>query len=229
MGLDWTAALLPNERPSWSSASLEAMSPPSAFNLPGPTSALVSDGKGGLIRKTAYWSWGESEWKVIVKKESMGTKRVEKALPLMKDEAGQPQSPVQSTSSISSTPSGPGRIERAIKNVKDATKDTLKDAKEKVKEAGSHSKSNSTHSEGADFENNDDDDDSALADDIATGEPLTDAEGWVYGDNQWKGQSSSGGLGKVSFKIADVFTVLDSLSSLLDTDDGLVLLSCRKW
>lgn len=28
-------------------------------------------------------------------------------------------------------------------------------------------------------------------------EPDTDAEGWVYGDNKWEGQTGKGGIGKV--------------------------------
>ncbi|KAF8891685.1 integral peroxisomal membrane peroxin-domain-containing protein [Infundibulicybe gibba] len=81
MGLDWTAALLPGERPSWCSAAQHAVSPPTAFSLPGDTVAFLSDGKGGRIKRTAIWKWEEAEWRVLVKKDGGGINRVEKPLP----------------------------------------------------------------------------------------------------------------------------------------------------
>ncbi|KAF9051007.1 hypothetical protein BDZ89DRAFT_1056904 [Hymenopellis radicata] len=51
MGIDWTAALLPNERPSWCSSSLLPVQPPAAFALP------------------PGWVWEEPEWSVIVHTE----------------------------------------------------------------------------------------------------------------------------------------------------------------
>ena len=64
---------------------MEPVSAPSSFALPSPTVAYLGDGKGGLFKHTATWKWGEGEWKVVVKKE-MGTKRVEKELPVMKED-----------------------------------------------------------------------------------------------------------------------------------------------
>jgi len=34
------------------------------------------------------------------------------------------------------------------------------------------------------------------AHDLYDEEPLTDADGWVYGDNKWEGQGPRGGIGK---------------------------------
>ena len=84
VGLDWTGALLPGERPPWCSATMEAVAAPSSFTLPPPTCAYLGDGRGGLFKHTATWAWSEGEWKVVVKKE-MGTKRVEKEVPVMKE------------------------------------------------------------------------------------------------------------------------------------------------
>ncbi|KZS98406.1 hypothetical protein SISNIDRAFT_435493 [Sistotremastrum niveocremeum HHB9708] len=89
MGLDWTAALLPNERPSWCTTNLQAISPPSLFALPPPTTVFHSDGKGLRIRRHAVWSWVEPEWKVVVRKENadgQSVLRVEKPLPVVTDE-----------------------------------------------------------------------------------------------------------------------------------------------
>jgi hypothetical protein len=32
--------------------------------------------------------------------------------------------------------------------------------------------------------------------DLSDEEPMTDTDGWVYGDNKWEGQGSKGGIGK---------------------------------
>ncbi len=71
MGLDWTAALLPGERPSWCSASQAPLPPPAAFALPAPTTAFLSvDGAPDTReQRTATWAWAESEWRVVVRRD----------------------------------------------------------------------------------------------------------------------------------------------------------------
>jgi len=81
MGLDWTAALLPGERPSWCSASQQPISPPNAFNLPESTVVYLPDGKGGRLKRTATWKWEEPEWRVLIHKEGSTVSRVERPLP----------------------------------------------------------------------------------------------------------------------------------------------------
>ncbi|KAJ7124893.1 integral peroxisomal membrane peroxin-domain-containing protein [Mycena epipterygia] len=88
MGLDWTAALLPAERPSWCSKSQNAVAPPNAFVLPDDTTLYIPspDGKG-RAKRCARWTWEEHEWRVIVRKEgATGLSRVEKPLPSEKEE-----------------------------------------------------------------------------------------------------------------------------------------------
>jgi hypothetical protein len=86
MGLDWTAALLPQERPAWSSASSEQpVSPPSVFTLPPVTIAYLQKGKG-RVKRTATWRWEEEEWRVLVKREGSGTSRVERPLPAVNED-----------------------------------------------------------------------------------------------------------------------------------------------
>ena len=85
MGLDWTAALLPQERPAWSTASEEPVSPPSAFILPPPTTVYLPH-KNGRAKHTAIWTWEEDEWKVLRKLEGSSTSRVERPLPSLKEE-----------------------------------------------------------------------------------------------------------------------------------------------
>lgn len=86
MGLDWTAALLPQERPAWSTALEEPITPPSAFVLPPPTTVYLPHEKG-RTKHTATWTWEEDEWRVLRKLEGSSTSRVERPLPSLKEEA----------------------------------------------------------------------------------------------------------------------------------------------
>lgn len=86
VGLDWTAALLPGERPSWCSASQLPLPPPSTFSLPSPTTSFVPVGKHGRAKRLARWTWEEPEWRVVVRKEGHdGLWRIEKTPPKDKD------------------------------------------------------------------------------------------------------------------------------------------------
>ncbi|KAI0049878.1 hypothetical protein FA95DRAFT_778772 [Auriscalpium vulgare] len=111
VGLDWTAALLPNERPSWCDAALQPVPPPAAFALPPPTTAFLPapGNPNARERRVASWVWEDSEWSVVVKKGELG-----------------------------------------------------KDAEAE----GAHE------------------------------EDVTDAEGWVYGDNKWESRSGKGSISK---------------------------------
>ncbi|KAH8119354.1 integral peroxisomal membrane peroxin-domain-containing protein [Phellopilus nigrolimitatus] len=152
VGLDWTAALLPGERPSWCSSALEPLSPPSAFTLPEPTCVYVSDGKGGLVKRTASWTWEEGEWKVVVKKEDAN--RV-------------------------------GRIRQKVHGAKLKLKTSREGDSGDVE-------LDSVRSDTADTSSSI----SGDAHDTEAEEPLTDNDGWMYGDNKWTAVSSNGGLGK---------------------------------
>lgn len=85
MGLDWTAALLPQERPAWSTSSEEPISPPSAFILPPPTTVYLPH-ENGRAKRTATWTWEEDEWRVLRKLEGSSTSRIERPLPSLKEE-----------------------------------------------------------------------------------------------------------------------------------------------
>ncbi|KAJ3838706.1 Peroxin/Dysferlin domain-containing protein [Lentinula raphanica] len=87
MGLDFSPALLPNERPSWCSVSLQPVSPPAAFTLPEPTSVYLHDSHGRRVKRTATWKWEEPEWRVLVKKEDGAVSRVERPVPAVKEES----------------------------------------------------------------------------------------------------------------------------------------------
>lgn len=171
VGLDWTSALLPSERPSWCSASLEPVSPPSGFTLPPPTVSYVSDGRGGLVKRAASWTWDEGEWKVSVRKD-FGLKRVEKELPVPKDDGSQYAN----------------KAGKAKQKVYEASQKLKTPRDSDTKDVDEHEQDDPDSSEPI----------SALQD-LDRDDQVTDNDGWIYGDNKWKAFSNSGGLGKVRF------------------------------
>ncbi len=68
VGLDWTAALLPQERPSWSDESNSPVSPPSSFSLPATkimlTPAPTPQDPKAFTRRTIKWAWVDAEWSI---------------------------------------------------------------------------------------------------------------------------------------------------------------------
>ncbi|KAH9485290.1 Peroxisomal membrane protein PEX30 [Psilocybe cubensis] len=188
VGLDWTAALLPGERPSWCSSSHHPLSPPNAFSLPPNTTIYLEDEKGGKLKRTATWKWEEPEWRVVVRRTGGGLSRVERPLPSIKDES--PNS---------------SRLLKAASRLRDPG-------------------SNITVNSSSTFDTNkglvgntDVDYDSQDPTDTPGEEPLTDIDGWVYGDNKWEGQSNRGGMGKYTryrrwTRVAVVFEEVETVS-----------------
>jgi len=168
MGLDFTAALLPGERPSWCTSNLQPVSPPAAFSLPTPTTVYLPDPtrKNGKIKRTAQWTWEEPEWKVSVRKDVFSSvTRVEKPVPSLQDE---------STASTSAS-----RILKAAGKMRQASiSDT---SPERQRKEGGEDEGEVKPDRGEE----------AIQED-----PCTDSDGWVYGDNKWEGGSAKGGIGK---------------------------------
>ncbi|KAH8828522.1 Peroxin/Dysferlin domain-containing protein, partial [Flagelloscypha sp. PMI_526] len=82
MGLDFTAALLPNER------SFHPVQPPTSFSLPESTSVVSTTPERKKIKRTAKWIWEDPEWRVLVHTEgSSSFTRVEKPLPSLETES----------------------------------------------------------------------------------------------------------------------------------------------
>jgi len=184
VGIDWTAALLPNERPSWcapisplvNGASQNPSSspvpnqyvplpPPATFPLPPATSVVLPSPNGkGFIRKNARWKWEENgEWEVLVHKE--GEREAKKLRVSVK------------TSSAEDEPKGSVLAKAAGKlgAMSSPTTQSFEDNE------GSSSPNKATSS--ASFP--------------AEGE-FTDQDGWIYGDNKWENAAPKGGMGKAS-------------------------------
>ncbi|KAI6121381.1 integral peroxisomal membrane peroxin-domain-containing protein [Pisolithus sp. B1] len=166
MGLDWTAALLPGERPAWCSAAQVPLPPPAAFSLPPPTVSYVTVGNGeARAKRVATWTWEEPEWRVVIKREGReGVWRVEKSPPRDKD----------------TSEDAAGAAARMLRAARGRDSGRL---------AGP---SNGPESDKAGEQHVDDP--SAIAG--AEDDSATDPEGWVYADNKWEGLSSRGGIGK---------------------------------
>ncbi|WVQ99393.1 hypothetical protein IAU59_006526 [Kwoniella sp. CBS 9459] len=69
MGLDWTSALLPQERPSWCDLHLQPVSPPQSFSLPATTSVVIpaptATDPNGRVLRTASWKWLDDDWSIV--------------------------------------------------------------------------------------------------------------------------------------------------------------------
>ncbi|PPQ89576.1 hypothetical protein CVT25_012248 [Psilocybe cyanescens] len=189
VGLDWTAALLPGERPSWCSASQHPLSPPNAFSLPPNTTIYLPDDKGGRLKRTATWKWEEPEWRVVVRKNGGGLSRVERPLPSIKDES--PNS---------------SRLLKAAGRLRDSGSTATVNSS-----AVSDTNKSTMGTSDVDFDSQD-------CKDTSEEEPLTDVDGWVYGDNKWEGQSNRGGMGKYTryrrwTRVAVVFEEVETVSA----------------
>jgi len=169
MGLDWTAALLPGERPSWCSGSQLPVAPPSAFTLPSSTTVYMTEGKTRM-KRTATWKWEEEEWRVLVCKEGGGgLTRIERPVPKGDDLAAG---------------AGANRILKAAGKMSRAS---ISGAEGEDSELGGGGRVERTGSVG-----NTTGVKAAEVDE----EVFTDVDGWVYGDNKWEHGSSKGGMGK---------------------------------
>ncbi|EGO25191.1 hypothetical protein SERLADRAFT_448190 [Serpula lacrymans var. lacrymans S7.9] len=172
MALDWTAALLPGERPSWCNDTQVPVPPPVVFTLPSTTTAYVSDGHGGRIRRTARWTWEEPEWRVVVRREGQeGAWRVERSPPQERD-----------------TDIGEDAAGTAVRMLRAARK-----------RSGSGTAGPSFSGLGGSPErerNTERHADESFLETVEEEEPSTDADGWVYGDNKWESLSNKGGMGK---------------------------------
>lgn len=178
MGLDWTAALLPGERPSWCTAALQPVAPPTVFALPAPTAVYTHDAAGRRVRRTARWAWAEPEWRVAVHRAGGVRARVERPLP-------HEDAPGAASASAS-------RILRAAGKVRDGggagvSPERHMREESQVATAGRAGEKDKSGGGGG----------PAGEEDAVEEEPLTDADGWVYADNKWEGGSSKGAMGKV--------------------------------
>ncbi|KZT20108.1 hypothetical protein NEOLEDRAFT_1022940, partial [Neolentinus lepideus HHB14362 ss-1] len=179
ISLDWTSAMLPAERTPWSSPPphFVPLAPPSSFALPSDTIVYQDfDASNGTeknkrrVKRHAHWTWEEPEWKVIIRQEGTSAQRQERDLPVEGS---------SSSTSASKLLKGVVNHRREGSAGKEDVDIELAEQQKRVKNeiAEGHDAGGAHHDEEGD-------------------EPLTDSDGWVYGDNKWENQSAKGGMGK---------------------------------
>ncbi|KAG9006002.1 hypothetical protein FRB93_009103 [Tulasnella sp. JGI-2019a] len=183
MGLDWTAALLPSDRPSWCSIppNLSPLPPPGSLSLPGPTTVYLPipstrpTARNFRMKRTSKWRWDDGDWGVVVgtagKDGVVKVDRVKIDLPMDAEGLGNGSAArlvdavgkgLRRSQTISSSDSGNSVKENGYE--KEAPKSptlatTGNTAKDSIQEA-------------------------------------TDLDGWIYADNKWEHPASKGGIGK---------------------------------
>ncbi|TXT04865.1 hypothetical protein VHUM_03948 [Vanrija humicola] len=202
MGLDWTSALLPQERPSWCDSHLLPVSPPGSFTLPPASSidlpAPTKSEPRAQVRRTATWRWIDDDWAVVRKSADAASAPAVPAIP--EDEAKSPTSSSRPSSGLFSTSPDDSRTPSATESAFAKGLGRLKGVSTLPPASPSSSPTKTTRlragSEAASEASVTDAVDGAGA--IPETNEVTDADGWVYGDNKWENMGPRGGLGKVS-------------------------------
>ncbi|BEI87810.1 uncharacterized protein CcaverHIS019_0105280 [Cutaneotrichosporon cavernicola] len=202
MGLDWTSALLPQERPSWCDSHLLPVAPPQAFALPAPSSidlpAHTHTEPRGMLRRTATWRWLDDDWSVV--KKVKGAPAPSDPTPVA------PPAPVARPAPGLFSPSdgrSPSIAETAFAKGLGKLKSvplpgTPASSSPAPAKASTDSRRQRTGSESTDASHEDVVSSAAGQPEgsIPEADDETDADGWVYGDNKWENMTARGGLGK---------------------------------
>lgn len=177
VGLDWTAALLPQERPSWSDEANNPVSPPSSFSLPATKIMLTpsptpADPKA-FTRRTIKWQWVDPEWSIagVSSKGYYPSSAVYKGT--AKDAA------IKSASVL-------GDKDAAAAAKQGYLGDALSRIRARTSGGGQVDEDVGDVGTTAHRVNGDDGD----------GEWDVDTEGWQYGDNAWEKMSKKSGMGR---------------------------------
>ncbi|GAA5918141.1 hypothetical protein JCM1841_005271 [Sporobolomyces salmonicolor] len=187
VGLDWTHALLPGERASWTDPSSNPSNPPSSFLLPPPQIVYIPSptpaDPNSRLKKTTEWRWLDPEWRVLrnsipsVALPAMGSPAFESPPATSAAAAGRPSPPA--------SPSLPGR----------GGSTPASSLLRSTSPASSRAPPSSPPPPQAP---------SLLAPASLVLDPhstlfatwIVDAEGWQYGDNHFEKMGPRGGLGK---------------------------------
>ncbi|EOR01170.1 hypothetical protein E3P77_00786 [Wallemia ichthyophaga] len=170
MGLDWTHALLPGERPTWSDSNLDPVLPPNTFNLPQDTS--TND-------KIVYtWSWLDESWMVT----TPGQNKPVKILPLPNIPSEDDDKGDNSTHSFSVDRSGAEKaLKQGLAKFNRHSAQAPTETKQKSVDKDPPTRSSIDAIAGSNQE-------------MGTADGV-DQNGWSYGDNQWERWSSKNGMG----------------------------------
>ncbi|EST07541.1 Peroxin/Dysferlin domain protein [Kalmanozyma brasiliensis GHG001] len=178
VGLDWTAALLPQERPSWSDEANNPVSPPSSFSLPATkimlTPAPTASDPKAFTRRTIKWQWVDPEWSIagVSSRGYYPSSTVYKGS--AKDAAIKSASVLGDKDAVAAAKQG--YLGDALNRIRARTSGAEKQVDEDaVSDVGT-----TAHRVGGDDEQDWD----------------VDTEGWQYGDNAWDKMSKKSGMGR---------------------------------
>ncbi|KAM0786782.1 hypothetical protein ACM66B_002216 [Microbotryomycetes sp. NB124-2] len=180
VGLDWTHALLPGERASWTDPALNPANPPTSFVLPPPsvtyTSSPTRSDPHSRLKRTTEWKWLDPEWKV------QRSTITGDAVPA----AGGGMTKSTSMFSVSS-PSDAVDAAKAARRMsmqqEPGLTTTSTDVDASPLPGSDHAVLQGTNRE-------------AIADENLFVNWLVDDEGWQYGDNHFEKMGPKGGLGR---------------------------------
>ncbi|PWN23269.1 hypothetical protein BCV69DRAFT_113910 [Microstroma glucosiphilum] len=181
VGLDWTAALLPQERASWTDSSLGPVSPPASFTLPAESVSTRQTEGGKWEKRTVKWSWDEDEWHVVVGEGGrmvLGDGTGE-ATPTA-SAAGSPRGP---SGALPASPSGAPTLFSSFKRRASEASATSSDKPSEDPHLTSPPSPFNEQRRLSSFEEGE-------------VEEETDSSGWRYGDNSWEKMGSKSGMGK---------------------------------
>lgn len=192
VGLDWTAALLPQERPSWSDESNNPVSPPSSFSLPPARVTLkptpTSSSPQSHVRRLVRWQWIDAEWSVAGRDGFPVLAASRTGADQSLSTSSPPGSPSLSStngarrsSSISST-----LFSQSASSASSTVDDDASSATTETAAAGNGTKKDRRQSSTATSD--------VLPSDLTLLD--VDAEGWQYGDNGWEKMSRKAGMGR---------------------------------
>ncbi|SCV70250.1 BQ2448_1644 [Microbotryum intermedium] len=183
VGLDWTHALLPGERASWTDAALHPAIPPVSFVLPPAsvtyTSSPTRSDPTSRLKRTTEWKWLDTEWRVMRSSSNTQINAIGSTATSTNADGSILANPSSSTtSSMTRSPSLSAALQSYISST------TKPDPDHPSTGAGGTG-----------------DDDTPLfpalvEDHFFDNNYLVDANGWAYSDNSWEHASAKGGLGK---------------------------------
>ncbi|TNY20908.1 integral peroxisomal membrane peroxin-domain-containing protein [Rhodotorula diobovata] len=182
VGLDWTHALLPGERASWTDPDNNPANPPASFVLPPPSVAYVASptkaDPHSRLKKTTEWRWLDPEWHVLRSAVAAGG-TVSPPSPTFSRTLGQIAASAVTGSSHSSSTSLSTSPSLSL-----LSSHSLSSQKQQQQAPSSPSFVSPTST------------DLSYADSPLFAAWSVDDEGWQYGDNHFDKMGPRGGLGK---------------------------------
>ncbi|KAL7340843.1 Peroxin/Dysferlin domain-containing protein [Rhodotorula toruloides] len=183
VGLDWTHALLPGERASWTDPDNNPANPPSSFVLPAPSVAYIpsptKSDPNSRLKKTTEWRWLDPEWHVL--RSAVASVSLPAA-----GAGGPPVSPASPESSaVAASPPSP-TLSRILGSASSAVASATSSSAP-ISSPGAIASPSFTTPTAAGL---------TYTDSTLFASWSVDDEGWQYGDNHFEKMGPRGGLGR---------------------------------